>query len=123
MGMPLYGCTWILKSLNETGIGAPAVAAGPKLTLSNETGVMFFSDIRNFITQKNVTVVFDNETVSAYAYSSDMMWVGYDNPDSVAIKVSFAKERRLLGYFFWAVSQDSNWMLSTRALETWNQVQ
>lgn len=123
MGMPLYGRSWILKSLEETGIGAPAVAAGPKQTLSKEKGVMFFSEIRDLINQKNATEVFDEETVSAYSYSSDMIWVGYDNQDSVATKVSFAKERRLLGYFFWAISQDSNWMLSTQASDSWEQVQ
>lgn len=120
MGMPLYGRSWILKSLNETGIGAPAVAAGPILNLSNETGVMFFSEIRNFIRQKKATEVFDKKTVSAYAYSSDRIWVGYDNKQSVAAKISFAKKKHLLGYFFWALSQDSNWMLSTQASESWN---
>jgi len=121
MGMPLYGRSWILKNLNETGNGAPAVAAGPKQTLSSETVVMFFSEIRDFISQKNTTEVFDKETVSAYSYSSDLMWVGYDNQDSVAAKVLFAKEKRLLGYFFWAISQDSNWMLSAQASKSWNQ--
>jgi len=120
MGMPLYGRSWILKSLNETGIGAPAVAAGPKQNLSSETGVMFFSEIREFIRQKKATEVFDKKSGSAYSYSSDLMWVGYDNKQSVAAKVSFAKKRHLLGYFFWAISQDSNWMLSTQASESWN---
>ena len=67
MGMPLYGRSWKLKSLNQTGIAAPAVAAGPKLTLSSETGVMFFSEIRDFISEKNATEVFDKESGSAYS--------------------------------------------------------
>nr|QEL09530.1 class V chitinase [Pinus banksiana] len=120
MGMPLYGRSWILKSLDETEIGAPAVAAGPKQTLSNEKGVMFFSEIRELINQKNATEVFDKETVSAYSYSSDLLWVGYDNQESVATKVSFAKEMHLLGYFFWAIGQDNNWMLSAQASDSWN---
>nr|QEL09547.1 class V chitinase [Pinus contorta] len=120
MGMPLYGRSWILKSLDDTEIGAPAVAAGPKQTLSNEKGVMFFSEIRELINQKNATEVFDKETVSAYSYSSDLLWVGYDNQESVATKVSFAKEMHLLGYFFWAIGQDNNWMLSAQASDSWN---
>ena len=55
MGMSLYGHSWILKSLNQTGIGAPAVAAGPKKNLSAEIGIMFFSEIRDFIKEKNAT--------------------------------------------------------------------
>lgn len=120
MGMPLYGRSWILKSLNQTGIGAPAVAAGPIQTLSAETGVMFFSEIREFIKEKKATEIFDKKTVSAYSYSSDLIWVGYDNKESVAAKVLFAKKKHLRGYFFWAISQDSNWTLSTQASESWN---
>ena len=123
--MPLYGRSWILKSLNQTGIGAPAVAAGPKQNLSAEIGIMFFSEIRDFIKEKNATEVFDKKTVSAYSYSSDLIWVGYDNKESVAAKILFAKRRHLLGYFFWAISQDSNWMLSTqgtKSIASWFQM-
>ncbi|XP_057871265.2 nod factor hydrolase protein 1 [Cryptomeria japonica] len=119
MGMPLYGRSWVLKSQNQTGIGAPAVAAGPKQNLSAETGVMFFSEVRDFIMEKHATEVYDPESVSAYCYAGDL-WVGYDNQDSVAAKVKFAKQKGLSGYFFWAISQDSNWMLSTTASLSWN---
>ena len=125
MGMSLYGRSWILKSLNQTGIGAPAVAAGPKQNLSAEIGIMFFSEIRDFIKEKNATEVFDKKTVSAYSYSSNLIWVGYDNKESVAAKILFAKRRHLLGYFFWAISQDSNWMLSTqgtKSIASWFQM-
>lgn len=117
MGMPLYGRSWILSSGNDTRIGAPAVAAGPKQKLSDETGVMFYSEIRDFIKEKNGTEVFDKETVSAYSYAGDL-WVGYDNKESVVAKVEFAKQKALLGYFFWAISQDSNWTLSIAASES-----
>ncbi|GLJ54268.1 hypothetical protein SUGI_1164170 [Cryptomeria japonica] len=119
MGMPLYGKSWVLKSQNQTGIGAPAVAAGPKQSTSDESGIMFYSEITDFVREKHATEVFDTESVSAYSYAGEL-WVGYDNPDCVAAKVKFAKKRGLLGYFFWAISQDSNWTLSTTALESWD---
>ncbi|GLJ54265.1 hypothetical protein SUGI_1164140 [Cryptomeria japonica] len=80
---------------------------------------MFFSEIRDLIWVNNATEVFDTESVSAYCYAGEL-WVGYDNQDSVAAKVKFAKQKGLLGYFFWAISQDSNWMLSTIASQSWN---
>ncbi|XP_057871267.1 nod factor hydrolase protein 1 isoform X2 [Cryptomeria japonica] len=119
MGMPLYGKSWVLKSQNQTGIGAPAVAAGPKQNLSDESGIMFYSEITDFIRDTHATEVFDTESVSTYCYVGEL-WVGYDNQDSVAAKVKFAKQKGLLGYFFWAISQDSNWMLSTTASLSWN---
>ncbi|GLJ54264.1 hypothetical protein SUGI_1164130 [Cryptomeria japonica] len=119
MGMPLYGKSWVLKSQNQTGIGAPAVAAGPKQNLSDESGTMFFSEITDFIRDNHATEVFDMESGSAYCYIGEL-WVGYDNQDSVAAKVRFAKQKGLLGYFFWAISQDSNWILSTTASQSWD---
>eukprot|EP01018_Ginkgo_biloba_P013840 Gb_04931 [translate_table: standard] len=119
MGIPLYGHSWRLKSDKEFGIGAPAVAAGPKQNVSDDEGTMFFFEIRNFIRENNATEAFDGTTVSAYCYAGDV-WVGYDNEESVAGKVVFAKGKRLLGYFFWAVSQDSDWMLSRKASVTWD---
>eukprot|EP01018_Ginkgo_biloba_P035613 Gb_03080 [translate_table: standard] len=120
MGMPLYGRSWMLKNKKKVGIGAPAVAAGPRQKLSDQAGFMMFSEIENFVLKNNASVVFDNATVSAYCYAGDV-WIGYDNEESVNKKTMFAKDRGLLGYFFWAVSHDWNWTLSTQASETWDE--
>ncbi|KAH9304689.1 hypothetical protein KI387_009093, partial [Taxus chinensis] len=57
--------------------------------------------------------VFDRESVSAYFYAGNL-WVGYDNQRSVAGKIGYAKRKGLVGYFFWELSQDSNWSLATQ---------
>ena len=111
MGMPLYGHSWKLKSTTQTGIGAPA-------TVEDALGDMTYAEIRNFIGERSATEVFDAATVSVYAYAG-LDWVGYDNEESVGIKVQFAKQKGLPGYFFWNVGQDSNWALSTKASDTW----
>eukprot|EP01018_Ginkgo_biloba_P013847 Gb_04927 [translate_table: standard] len=113
MGMPLYGHSWTLESATQTGIGAPATGVG----LGD--GSLTYAEIRNFIVERSATEVFDTTTVSAYAYAG-LDWVGYDNEESVGIKVQFAKQKGLPGYFFWNVGQDSNWALSTKASDTWD---
>ncbi|KAK1589066.1 hypothetical protein Q3G72_030151 [Acer saccharum] len=42
-------------------------------------------------------------------------WIGFDDAEVVKIKVSYAKERNLLGYFVWQVPYDDNWLLSQAA--------
>lgn len=120
MGMPMYGRSWLLRNKKKVKIGAPAVAAGPRQKLSHQAGFMMFSEIQDFIVKSNATVVVDNATVSAYCYGGDV-WIGYDNEETVSMKTMFAKDRGLLGYFFWAVSYDHNWTLSNQASKTWDE--
>ncbi|GLJ47772.1 hypothetical protein SUGI_1009080 [Cryptomeria japonica] len=119
MGIPMYGRSWMLKNKEKVRIGSPAVAAGPRQRLSNQTGFMMFSEVDHFIRKHNATVVIDNFTVSAYCYAGDV-WISYDDKETVDLKTKFAKDRGLLGYFFWAVSYDHNWTLSTQASDAWD---
>ncbi|GER42847.1 chitinase [Striga asiatica] len=111
MGLPMYGRTWKLKSENETGIGAPAVGVG-----MGDEGTMTYGQIVNLT---NATEVYDSKTVSAYSVSG-LDWVGYDDVQSVGVKIDFAKKLKLRGHFFWAVNGDYHWRLSKTASEAWN---
>uniref|UniRef100_A0A2P2JMW1 Uncharacterized protein MANES_14G141000 n=1 Tax=Rhizophora mucronata TaxID=61149 RepID=A0A2P2JMW1_RHIMU len=113
MGLPLYGRSWLLKDPNVHGIGAPAVATGPY-----GDGVMTFNQVEEFNRENSATVVFDMETVSTYSYAG-LTWVGYDDTESTTIKLRFAKALGLRGYFFWALSYDSEWKISRQASEAW----
>ncbi|KAK9101782.1 hypothetical protein Sjap_019036 [Stephania japonica] len=78
-------------------IGAPAVGLGP-----GERGVLTFKQVWDFNKANRATVVYDSVTVSMYSYSG-IYWIGYDDRESVALKVRFAKALGLRGYFFWWV--------------------
>ena len=106
MGLPLYGRTWELKDPNKHGIGDPAVGTGPGID-----GVMAYTDIVDFNSEKNATEVYDEETVSTYSFAGTD-WIGYDGPISTGNKVKFAREQGLGGYFVWALGDDKNWTLS-----------
>ncbi|KAM4133376.1 hypothetical protein ACJW30_01G323400 [Castanea mollissima] len=47
-------------------------------------------------------------------------WIGFDYVEVVRIKVSYAREKKLLGYFVWQVPYDDNWVLSLAAQEEQN---
>ncbi|KAI5659048.1 hypothetical protein M9H77_27841 [Catharanthus roseus] len=117
MGMPLYGKSWTLKDPNVNGIGAPAVDVGP--SRPGERGILFYYEIEEYISRNNRTVVvFDEKTVSTYAVDGTA-WIGYDDSRSVRGKVRYAKALGIRGYFFWALSYDQNWKISTAASRSW----
>ncbi|PON99203.1 1,4-alpha-glucan-branching enzyme [Trema orientale] len=113
MGLPMYGRTWKLKDPNVSGVGAPAVGVGPG------EGVLVYYQIVDFNKKNKAVVAFDWQAKSFYSYAGDS-WVGYEDVDSIGLKVRFAKTLDLGGYFFWALGQDKEWALSRQASNTWN---
>ncbi|CAI9264855.1 unnamed protein product [Lactuca saligna] len=112
LGMPLYGPTWSLQDRNDNIIGAPTIGTGPG------SGLLVYSQVIDFNKENNSTIVFDNTMVSYYSYSGDS-WVSYDDVRSIELKVRYARNWALGGYFFWALGQDLDWAISSAASETW----
>ncbi|RZC68226.1 hypothetical protein C5167_031484 [Papaver somniferum] len=112
MGLPMYGRTWKLRDANVNGIGAPAVGVGPG------GGVLTYADVVDFNGVSGTQVVYDARTVSMYSYRGTD-WVGYDSPTTIDVKVKYARDNRLGGYFFWRIGQEKNWELTTQALRSW----
>ncbi|KAI6679194.1 hypothetical protein NL676_033075 [Syzygium grande] len=113
MGLPLYGRTWKLKDPNVHGIGAPAVGLGP-----GNDGVLTYSQVETFNKENDATVKYDVTTVSTYSFQGTS-WVGYDDVVSTAVKVRLARALGIRGYFFWALSYDKEWRISTQAYRAW----
>lgn len=113
LGVPFYGYAWRLADANNHGVLAPATGpAGP------DNGAMSYSQIKSFISQNNAPVVYNATIVTNYCYSGTT-WIGYDDTQSIAAKVSYAKQTGLLGYFAWRVGHDNNWALSKQAKQSW----
>ncbi|XWS70368.1 hypothetical protein CRYUN_Cryun03dG0042100 [Craigia yunnanensis] len=113
MGLALYGKTWKLRDPNLHRIGSPAVAVGP-----GEDGVLTFSQVLEFNSRNGANVVHDHNTVSVYSFAGST-WIGYDDDESIATKIRYAKGLGLRGYFFWALGSDSNWRICRRASTEW----
>ena len=107
LGLPFYGYAWKLANLNESAIGAPAT--GPAVT---EDGSMSYKDINNYFkTNGRVNPIYNSTYVVNYGIVGSA-WISFDGVDVVRTKVSYAKEKALLGYVVWQVSHDDNWVLS-----------
>ncbi|XP_034895476.1 class V chitinase [Populus alba] len=110
LGLPFYGYAWKLASPNENAIGAPAT--GPAVT---EDGSMSYKVINNYFKANGrVDPIYNSTYVVNYGIVGST-WISFDGVDVVRTKVSYAKEKALLGYVVWQVSQDDNWVLSQAA--------
>ncbi|KAM7277352.1 hypothetical protein ACFE04_019218 [Oxalis oulophora] len=109
MGMPLYGRSWNLVDPNNTSVGAPAIG----------NATVTYSEIIDLNTKDHAVIKLDSDMVGYYSYSGDY-WIGFDDVRTVKFKVQFARLLGLRGYFFWALGQDRNWIISKQASKSWD---
>ncbi|GAY68996.1 hypothetical protein CUMW_268580 [Citrus unshiu] len=111
--LPFYGFAWTLVKPEDNGIGA--AATGPALY---DDGLVTYKEIKNHIKNygPNVQLMYNSTYVVNYC-SIGKIWFGFDDVEAVRVKVSYAKEKKLRGYYVWEVSYDHYWMLSRAAAE------
>ncbi|KAK0600847.1 hypothetical protein LWI29_018912 [Acer saccharum] len=109
LSLVYYGYAWKLVNSTDNGIGAPA--NGPAIS---QDGVMIYSEIKNSIEQYKLHVMYNSTYVVNYC-TVESSWIGFDDVEAIRAKVSYAKEKGLLGYSVWQVSYDANWVLSQAA--------
>ncbi|KAH9660251.1 Receptor-like serine/threonine-protein kinase [Citrus sinensis] len=109
--LPFYGYAWTLVKPEDNGIGA--AATGPAFS---DDGLVTYKEINNRIKNygPNVQVMYNSTYVVNYC-SIGKIWFGFDDVEAVRVKVSYAKEKKLRGYYGWEVSYDHYWMLSQAA--------
>ena len=113
MGLPLYGRSWKLAAQHQNWIGAPIMPG-------SRPGVMAYNDILIFNRNPQVRVV-DDRTVSTYSYVGND-WIGYDSKNSIKVKVQYAKDHALGGYFFWALDMDKDYELPQQGSFTYTYI-
>ncbi|KAK9269701.1 hypothetical protein L1049_001479 [Liquidambar formosana] len=111
MGLPYHGFVWTLVKPNDNGLGAPAFGSGITAdgSMSYKMIVSLIRDYGNAVaTTYNGTYVVNHCTIGN-------IWIGYDDVEAIRTKVSYAKEKKLLRYHVFFVSNDKNWMVSRAA--------
>lgn len=114
---PFYGYAYKLVNPNKHGLLAPAAGIDTSVGDPGD-GTVAYSKIRAFINATRATVVYNSTYVTNYCYSGTT-WIGYDDTQAIATKVSYAKNNRLFGYVAWHIGQDYNWVLSRQAFQAW----
>ncbi|TXG47165.1 hypothetical protein EZV62_026459 [Acer yangbiense] len=109
--MPYHGYAWKLVNINDNAVGAPA--SGPTITID---GSMGYKSIKAYIRDYGYGAAsVYNGTFGVNFFTSGQTWINFESVEAIRAKVSFAKEKGLLGYSVFQLDNDDNWELSTAA--------
>ncbi|KAL0293826.1 UNVERIFIED_CONTAM: Class V chitinase [Sesamum radiatum] len=112
LGLPYHGYAWTLVNPNDYAIGAPT--KGLAMTAD---GSISYRYIKWYLNSYGVQPAFNSTYVMNYCKIGSF-WIGFDDVEVVKIKVSYAKQKGLLGYSVFQVpNDDMHWTLSRTAKE------
>jgi len=106
LGIGTYGRSFTLNDASNHGFRAPATTgnAGPK---TGERGYWSYYEIQDMIDSGKLTRKWDDKRKVPYAYSTtSKQWVGYDDEQSIALKIDMVKSKGLGGAMIWALDLD-----------------
>lgn len=105
LGLGTYGRAFTLAESSDFLPGTTAKNPGEKGKYTREAGFLSYYEICEKIDKENWNVEWDSEAMVPYAHQG-LNWVGYDNKESLEIKVQYAKKLGLGGIMFWSLALD-----------------
>ncbi|XP_071546109.1 endochitinase-like isoform X2 [Panulirus ornatus] len=109
LGTPFYGRTYTLGSPDNNDLHAPIKkweGGGLPGPYTNATGTMAYFEICHMMLEDSSWVDrYDDIGLVPFTHKDDQ-WVGYEDPDSLKLKMDYVKEMGLLGAMTWAIDQD-----------------
>ncbi|XP_015893285.2 cysteine-rich receptor-like protein kinase 34 isoform X2 [Ziziphus jujuba] len=114
LGLPYHGYAWTLVNANDNGINA--LASGLAVT---QDGSMSYKYIKWYTRSYGSHITYNATYVVNYC-SIGSTWIGFDDVEAIRTKIAYAKEKKLLGYNVFMVTNDDNWVLSRAAQDEEN---
>ncbi|GMI84365.1 hypothetical protein HRI_002105800 [Hibiscus trionum] len=113
LGLPYHGFAWRVANSGDNGVGS--AASGSASTID---GSMAYWFIKSTIQKAGhgVEPVY-NSTYVVNIFNFGSIWINFDDVEAIKDKVSYAKEKGLLGYIAFQLASDDNWLLSQAAYE------
>ncbi|EAA03527.5 AGAP011033-PA, partial [Anopheles gambiae str. PEST] len=105
LGVPVFGHTFKLSSTSDTRIGAPTIGPGDAGPYTLEPGTLSYLEICEKLAAGDYTKTFSSVQQVPYAYRGNQ-WISYDDVNSIAIKVQYAKRMNLGGIMVWSIESD-----------------
>ncbi|XP_076349223.1 endochitinase-like [Tachypleus tridentatus] len=108
VGVPFYGRTYTLGSKDNTKLRAPVKkweGGGLPGPYTNASGFLAYYEICEHIQDKEWTKEFDDIGKCPYAYYDDQ-WIGYEDEESIGIKMDYIRQQGYGGAMIWAIDMD-----------------
>lgn len=134
IGIAFYGHAFTLTDASQHDLGAPSSGPAPAGDFTDNMGTLGYNEVdRRFFRfdlilcclqlcefHKDGTIAWDDVQKVPYMYD-DTLWVGFDNPESVGLKVNdwrgflvlkycfqaqYAKDNNLAGVMIWSIETD-----------------
>lgn len=106
MGMPMYGQSFTLRNVQNTGLNSPSGGGGEAGRYTRARGFLAYYEICYKIKSDRWTVVRDPlNTMGPYAYKGNQ-WVGFDDVNTIRLKSHWIKKMGLGGGMIWALDLD-----------------
>ncbi|XP_064474372.1 chitotriosidase-1-like [Ornithodoros turicata] len=105
LGLGLYGRSFTLARSENHNPRDSAPQKGRAGPYTREKGSLGYNEICENLEREKWTVVRDPFYMAPYAFR-ERQWVGYDDMDSIAVKVNFAKAMGLGGGMVWSIETD-----------------
>ncbi|XP_055531990.1 chitinase-3-like protein 1 [Wyeomyia smithii] len=105
LGIPLYGRSFTLANPDLTDIGAPVTGPGLAGEHSREPGILAYNEFCEKQLQEPWKIWFSNEQQAYYATKGNQ-WLGYEDVNSVALKMQFMLDLDLGGAMVWSLESD-----------------
>ncbi|KAG0309591.1 hypothetical protein BGZ99_000831 [Dissophora globulifera] len=123
LGLSLSGVTFTLKDKTKTAPGSPAM--GPGKEGCQEKGAMAYFEAKKLSNNLQIADVgsrqpdnfhrevtqeprMDNVGKCMYMVVNEDQWIGYDTPETFAMKIEFAKKVGFGGVSIWSMDSDSS---------------
>jgi chitinase len=103
LGIPLYGRSFTLADVKKNGVGERAAGPGIIGSFVPESGFLPYNEI--CYTANSWNRFWEAEQAAPYAVKNNQ-WVGYEDLESLEIKLNYILARDLGGAMFWSVETD-----------------
>jgi len=108
IGMGAYGRSFTLVNVNDNDMGAPTSGPGPAAPFTNEAGYYSYYEVCAELFPNGPAIrEWHTEHLVPYAYiTSNGIWAGYDDQQSIDEKVNWVKANGYAGFMVWALDVD-----------------
>lgn len=118
MGLAFYGRGFTANSPTCLTPGCTYGSGSASRQCSHEVGILLNSEIVDIIAETGATpTLYSDAAVKVLTYDNNQ-WIAYEDEDTLALKVNFAKSKCLGGVMVWAVSHDTKTARFSTALGT-----